>query len=211
MLPPEQINQIKEQLFTQIENLPPEKREETKKQIQAMNAEQLEQFLIQNNLIKSDQNQTPQEQKCIFCSIIFGEIPTNKIDENKHAIATLEINPISKGHTLVIPKEHIPSTDKFPKSIFTLAKKISKKLKSKFNAKDVIISSTNLFGHEILNVVPVYTDETINSKRYQEKPEELQKLEKLLAKKSRAKSKTIKKPRVKKINPEKLWLPKRIP
>jgi Diadenosine tetraphosphate (Ap4A) hydrolase and other HIT family hydrolases len=41
----------------------------------------------------------------IFCKIIAGEIPCNKIAENDEFFAFLDINPVSKGHTLVIPKK----------------------------------------------------------------------------------------------------------
>ena len=43
----------------------------------------------------------------IFCKIIAGEIPCNKIAENDEFFAFLDINPVSKGHTLVIPKKEI--------------------------------------------------------------------------------------------------------
>jgi len=48
---------------------------------------------------------------CIFCKIIRGEIPSWKLFENDHIIAFLDITPISKGHTLVVPKRHAPSFD----------------------------------------------------------------------------------------------------
>jgi len=47
-----------------------------------------------------------EESKCIFCGIVNGKSTSIKIDENEQAIAVLDINPISKGHTLVIPKNH---------------------------------------------------------------------------------------------------------
>lgn len=43
---------------------------------------------------------------CIFCKIIKGEIPCFKIFEDDHAFVFLDINPIERGHTLVIPKFH---------------------------------------------------------------------------------------------------------
>jgi len=47
-----------------------------------------------------------QKEECIFCKIITGEIPCYKIYENKFILAFLDVNPISDGHTLVIPKKH---------------------------------------------------------------------------------------------------------
>jgi hypothetical protein len=105
MLSEQQTTEIKKQILSQIEeNFPEDKKLFAKQQIEAMNSEEVEEFLIQNNLIKEgDSLKTPQ---CIFCSIIQEKVNSYKIDENNNAIAILEINPISKGHTLIIPKEH---------------------------------------------------------------------------------------------------------
>ncbi|KAF1825100.1 HIT-like protein [Dissoconium aciculare CBS 342.82] len=43
---------------------------------------------------------------CIFCKIIKGDIPAMKVFENEKTLAFLDINPLSYGHTLVIPKHH---------------------------------------------------------------------------------------------------------
>ena len=209
MIPSEQVDNIKQQLLSQISNFPEDQRENAAQQIQSMNAEQLEQFLIQNKLVKSDENpQTPQQ--CIFCSLASGQVPSYKIDENKDSTAILEINPISKGHIMILPKEHIETSSKLPQTAFSLAKKIAKKLKSKFKPKDVLISSTNVMGHEAINVIPVYENETIDSPRTKAEENVLKDLQKKLEKKTRQKA--IKKIKTKKLNPkEKLWLPKRIP
>ncbi len=44
--------------------------------------------------------------KCLFCDINKGDIPSYTIYENEHVRCFLDINPISKGHTLIIPKKH---------------------------------------------------------------------------------------------------------
>ena len=211
MLSKEQTEKIKGQLIKQIEStFPGDKKDFAKNQIESMNEEQLEQFLAQNNLIKTSQNMGAQEismNNCIFCSILSGMIDSHKIDENKDAIAVLEINPISKGHVLVIPKEHIESTEKLPKNALTLSKKISSKIKTKLKSKDILIQSAKMFGHQVINIVPVYEDENINSQRAQANPEELKKLQKLLEKKQ--KSKIPKKETTKKTKD--IILPKRIP
>ena len=43
----------------------------------------------------------------IFTRIINGEIPSYKVAESEHCYAFLDINPLSKGHTLVIPKKEV--------------------------------------------------------------------------------------------------------
>ena len=48
---------------------------------------------------------------CIFCKIIAGEIPSNKVYEDDRILAFHDINPEAPVHVLVIPKAHIPSMD----------------------------------------------------------------------------------------------------
>jgi histidine triad (HIT) family protein len=43
---------------------------------------------------------------CIFCKIVAGQIPCTKVYEDATVLAFMDINPISPGHTLVIPKKH---------------------------------------------------------------------------------------------------------
>ena len=48
---------------------------------------------------------------CIFCKIIAGEIPSSKVYEDEYCYAFRDINPQTPVHVLVVPKEHIASTD----------------------------------------------------------------------------------------------------
>ncbi len=51
---------------------------------------------------------------CIFCKIVSGQIPSTKIYEDELVLAFLDISPITKGHTLVIPKIHYQSISTVP-------------------------------------------------------------------------------------------------
>jgi histidine triad (HIT) family protein len=44
---------------------------------------------------------------CIFCKIVAGEIPATIIDEDERTIAFMDINPATKGHALVVTREHV--------------------------------------------------------------------------------------------------------
>jgi len=136
---------------------------------------------------------------------------SSKIDENKDAIAVLEINPVSHGHTLILPREHIESKDKLPKSISSFVKKVSGKLKSKLKPKSISTENSNLFGHEIINLIPVYggDSEKEDGERKPADKEELAKLQKNLKEKPKP---LQRKPKPEKIKPEEVFrLPKRIP
>ncbi|TSC56226.1 MAG: Hit-like protein involved in cell-cycle regulation [Parcubacteria group bacterium Gr01-1014_18] len=54
---------------------------------------------------------------CIFCKIIKKEVGAEIIAENEHAFAFLDICPINKGHTLVIPKKHFVLLDEVSKEL----------------------------------------------------------------------------------------------
>lgn len=45
---------------------------------------------------------------CVFCKIINNELPSQKVYEDGFVIAFLDINPVNPGHTLVVPKRHVP-------------------------------------------------------------------------------------------------------
>src|SRR3989338_4502601 len=70
-----------------------------------------------------------QREQCIFCQIISGKIPTKKIYEDELAVAIVDINPASKGHLLLLPKEHYMIMPQVPDGLlahlFLLAKKLS--------------------------------------------------------------------------------------
>jgi len=187
-LTPEQSEQIKKQLISQIEKSELDNKNQIIQHLQQLNPEQLEQFLKQNKIqFKQEgeaQQSIEQSSKCIFCSIKDNEIPSYKIDENKKALAILDINPLSKGHSLIIPNEHA-TIDKIPKTALTLAQKTAKKIKTKLKPEDVKIETSSIQGHAIINVIPFYKDEKIEKKKATE--EELQQLKTLLETKKRQK------------------------
>ena len=51
---------------------------------------------------------------CVFCKIIRGEIPCQRIFDSPHVLAFLDINPLSQGHTVVIPKHHTERLEDLP-------------------------------------------------------------------------------------------------
>ena len=45
-------------------------------------------------------------EDCIFCKIVAGELPSERVQEDEHTVAFMDINPWTRGHTLVIPRSH---------------------------------------------------------------------------------------------------------
>ncbi|BBD09496.1 HIT family protein [Desulfovibrio ferrophilus] len=54
---------------------------------------------------------------CIFCKIVSGEAPSEKLYETDHVLAFLDIAPVHKGHALVIPKVHYQTIFDFPAAL----------------------------------------------------------------------------------------------
>lgn len=180
----EQAEKIKEQLLGQIENSQMENKEQIKEYIKNLDEEKLEEFLKQNriDLASTTKPEPSTPSNCIFCSIVNNQTPSYRIEENKKTIAILEINPLSKGHLLVIPKEHL-SIEKLPKSSLGLAQKLAKKIKKKLKSEDVKIETGSVQGHAIINVIPIYKNQKIEKKKASE--EELKELQSLLETKKR--------------------------
>lgn len=59
----------------------------------------------------------PVDRDCLFCKMAAGEIPCSKVYEDEHILAFMDINPVSKGHTLVIPKGHWPGLLEIPEGM----------------------------------------------------------------------------------------------
>lgn len=68
---------------------------------------------------------------CIFCKIAAGEIPSRKIYEDQDLIAIMDLNPTSKGHSLIIPKEHCTNIYDIDEDIAAKVMKTAKKLATK--------------------------------------------------------------------------------
>ena len=68
---------------------------------------------------------------CIFCTIAAGEIPSRKIYEDKDLIAIMDLSPTSKGHSLIIPKEHYTNIYDIDEEIAGKVMKTAKKLATK--------------------------------------------------------------------------------
>jgi len=191
----EEASKIKEHLLTQLDNFPEDKRTQIEEQINSMTDEQVETFVKQNNLNHLG-------GQCIFCSIIAGQTPSYKITEDSNYIAILELNPLSKGHALIIPKEHL---DKVPDSADKITQEISRKLKNKFNPQEVKINELKIMDHALLEIVPIYGDET---QKRQASEEELKSLQEEILKTEKIEAPE----KLKKIKQEEIpVLPPRIP
>lgn len=57
------------------------------------------------------------DPSCIFCKIAGGEIPSARVLETDHAVAFLDINPVNKGHVLLVPRAHHATLAELPDEV----------------------------------------------------------------------------------------------
>jgi len=97
-------------------------------------------------------------EDCIFCKIVKGEIPSEKVYEDDNFIGILDINPESEGHTLIFPKKHFKTILDTPSSLgnefFDAIKKVSLKLieDGKAEGFNIVFNVYELAGQEINHV-----------------------------------------------------------
>jgi len=103
---------------------------------------------------------------CIFCKIVNGEIPASKILETPDVLAFMDINPVTKGHTLVIPKAHYNPLSEVPDEllgkIIVAVKQIMKAQIKGLEADGVNVTQANgeiagqIINHVHFHVIPRY-------------------------------------------------------
>ena len=98
-------------------------------------------------------------EDCLFCKIIKGEIPSNKVYEDEEILAFKDINPVAPIHILVIPKKHIDSLAHMEKEdeiivgkIYGVINKIAKEQGFKENGYRVIVNCGKDAGQEVMHL-----------------------------------------------------------
>lgn len=106
---------------------------------------------------------------CIFCKIIKGDIPSYTIYEDEIVKVILDINPVSNGHMLIIPKTHYVNLmdidDSVLSHIMNTSRDLYKKYKDKLNMDGLSITQNNDYGQEVkhyhLHLIPRYENDNI--------------------------------------------------
>lgn len=105
---------------------------------------------------------------CLFCKIIDGQIPSLKVYEDEHVFAFMDIMPLTKGHTLLIPKAHCKDLFEMPedvaRNLYAAAPKVANAIKAAFNP--VGMNTVNNNGeaagqtvfHYHLHLIPRYDE-----------------------------------------------------
>ena len=106
----------------------------------------------------------------LFSKIIAGQIPCHKIEENEKFLAFLDISPLVKGHTLVVPKIEIDYifdiSDEYLSEIMVFAKKVAAKIENAIPCSRVGIAVIGLeVPHAHVHLVPINSADDLNFTR----------------------------------------------
>lgn len=84
---------------------------------------------------------------CIFCQIVSGQLPAEIVYEDSNILAILDIDPISDGHTLVLPKEDMKDIFSLDEreggKIMSVAKKLAKVIQDEYHYDTVMLMQVN--------------------------------------------------------------------
>ena len=109
-------------------------------------------------------------EDCIFCKIIKGEIPSYTIYEDEKMKAFLDVNPVSNGHVLLIPKKHyknfLDTPDELIKEMYHIIKtKIYPLLEEKLQITGLSICQIGKdVNHYHIHLIPQYENEEFDFK-----------------------------------------------
>jgi histidine triad (HIT) family protein len=108
---------------------------------------------------------------CIFCKIVAGDLPAEKIDEDEHTLAFMDINPWTRGHALVIPKEHHKNLYEVDPEVLartvTAAQRLSLRMRDALGADGVNLLNScepaawQTVFHLHIHVIPRFEDDPL--------------------------------------------------
>lgn len=109
------------------------------------------------------------DANCIFCKIINGDIPSRRIYEDDNFVVMMDVSPASKGHSLLLPKEHYANLFEMPdellEELLKVAKKAAALLKDSLGADGINLLQNNGVAagqtvfHYHMHLIPRYDGE----------------------------------------------------
>jgi len=103
----------------------------------------------------------------IFTKIINGEIPSYKIAENENYLAFLDVSPLQKGHTLIVPKQEVDYIfdvqDDVLAEMMLFAKQVAKKIKTSISCNRIGVAVIGLeVPHAHIHLIPINKMDDMN-------------------------------------------------
>jgi histidine triad (HIT) family protein len=122
---------------------------------------------------------------CIFCKIVAGELPAEIVQEDEHTLAFMDINPWTRGHALVIPRNHSADLLEIPDADLEYtaraAKRLAAQIKDRLSADGINLLNScgnaawQTVFHFHVHVIPRYEDDPLRlpGRPLEVSPEEL--------------------------------------
>jgi histidine triad (HIT) family protein len=108
---------------------------------------------------------------CLFCRIVSGELPSTRIDEDERTVAFMDINPATRGHVLVVPREHSVDLTEIAEddlaAVGSMAKQIALRQKERLGADGInLLNSCGRVAwqtvfHFHVHVIPRYATDPL--------------------------------------------------
>ena len=108
---------------------------------------------------------------CLFCKIVAGEIPSARVDEDERTVAFMDINPATRGHLLVVPREHATDLLDVPEADLDAcaraAQRLARRVKERLGADGVNLLNScgqaawQTVFHFHVHVIPRYADDPL--------------------------------------------------
>jgi histidine triad (HIT) family protein len=112
-----------------------------------------------------------QDPDCLFCKIVAGEIPGTKVDSDERTVAFMDINPATRGHLLVVPRDHARNLLEIGEddldAVMRTAQRMARRVTERLGADGVnLLNSCGSAGwqtvfHFHVHVIPRYEDDPL--------------------------------------------------
>jgi histidine triad (HIT) family protein len=111
-------------------------------------------------------------EDCLFCSILAGDVPAQMVDEDEHTVAFMDINPWTRGHALVIPRNHSRNLYEVPEDdmaqTLSAAKRLAIRMRDRLGCDGVNLLNSceqaawQTIFHFHVHVIPRYDDDPLS-------------------------------------------------
>ena len=125
---------------------------------------------------------------CIFCKIVAGDLPAQKVNEDEHTVSFMDINPWTRGHAVVIPREHSRNLYEIPdgdlERTVVAAKRLALRMKERLGCDGINLlnacepAAWQTVFHFHIHVIPRYDDDPLElpTRPQQAEAEDLEKV-----------------------------------
>ena len=108
---------------------------------------------------------------CLFCKIVAGEVPATRVDDDEGTVSFMDINPATRGHALVIPREHHRDLHDVPRddlaATMAAAQRLAARVRDRLGADGVNLLNScgsaawQTVFHFHVHVIPRYEDDPL--------------------------------------------------